>query len=297
MVTLEASYAECRRLNRRHGTTYYWSTMLLPAVKRPHVHALYGFCRHADDIVDDAVLGDGDAADGGDGDGPTAVAARAAALQELGDRLFADLDRGRSDDLVLRAVVHTARAFDIDRSAFERFLRSMAMDLTITQYETWDDLRGYMDGSAAVIGEMVLPILEPPDPAAARHPARTLGEAFQLTNFLRDIDEDLDRGRQYVPQQDLRDFGVDLGTRRCTPEFVELMRFEIARARQLYACAGEGIPMLPERSARCVAAARDLYGRILDRIEAVGYDVFRSRARVSTSRKLAVALAHLAGRR
>jgi phytoene synthase len=292
MVTLEASYAECRRLNRRHGTTYYWSTMLLPAVKRPHVHALYGFCRHADDIVDDAVIGDG-----GDGAGPNATAARAAALQGLGDRLFAGLDRGTSDDLVLRAVVHTARAFDIDRSAFERFLRSMAMDLTITEYETWDDLRGYMDGSAAVIGEMVLPILEPPDPDAARHPARALGEAFQLTNFLRDIDEDLDRGRQYVPQQDLREFGVDLRARRCTPEFVDLMRFEIARARQLYACAGEGIPMLPDRSARCVAAARDLYGRILDRIEALGYDVFHTRARVSTSRKLAVAVAHLAVRR
>ena len=128
-----------------------------------------------------------------------------------------------------------------------------------------------MDGSAAVIGEMMLPILEPPDLAAARGPARALGEAFQLTNFLRDIDEDLDRGRQYLPAGGPQaSFGVDLAERRCTPEFVALMRFEIDRCRELYADAATGIAMLPARSARCVAAAHDLYGRILDRIEAPG---------------------------
>ena len=116
-VTLEESYAACRRLNRRHGTTYYWSTALLPAVKRHHVHALYAFCRYADDIVDDL--------------GPASVAERAAALADFGDRFFADLGAGRSDDLVLKAVVHTVRAFDIDPDGFGRFLRSMAMDLTV----------------------------------------------------------------------------------------------------------------------------------------------------------------------
>jgi phytoene synthase len=286
-VTLEASYAECRRLNKRHGTTYYWSTMVLPSVKRHHVHALYAFCRYADDIVDDVHV---------DGDTAAAAGLRAAALKGFGDRFFADLDRGRSDDVVLKAVVHTVRAFDIDRDAFVRFLRSMEMDLTIERYESWEDLRGYMDGSAAVIGEMMLPILEPPEAAAARPPARALGEAFQLTNFLRDIDEDLDRGRQYVPQEDLRRFGVDLTARRCTPAFVELMRFEIDRARQLYQHARVGIDLLPARSARCVGAAHDLYGRILDRIEDAGYDVFHGRARVPTPRKLAVAASHLLGR-
>ncbi len=286
-ITLEASYAECRRLNKRHGTTYYWSTMVLPSVKRHHVHALYAFCRYADDIVDDVRV---------EGDTAAAAGQRAAALTAFGDRFFADLDRGRSDDVVLKAVVHTVRAFDIDRDAFVRFLRSMEMDLTIERYETWEDLRGYMDGSAAVIGEMMLPILEPPDPAAARPPARALGEAFQLTNFLRDIDEDLDRGRQYVPQEDLRRFGVDLAARRCSPAFVELMRFEIDRARQLYEHARAGIDMLPARSARCVGAAHDLYGRILDRIEDEDYDVFHRRVRVSTPRKLVVAASHLFGR-
>jgi phytoene synthase len=278
-VSLEHSYAECRRLNRRHGTTYYWSTAVLPAVKRHHVHALYAFCRYADDIVDDL--------------GPASVEERAAALGAFGDRFFADLGAGTSDDLVLKAVVHTVRAFDIEPTAFRRFLRSMRMDLTVTSYATYEDLREYMDGSAAVIGEMMLPILEPPDLAAATPSARALGEAFQLTNFLRDIGEDLDRQRQYVPQEDLARFGVDLADRRCTPEFVELMRFEIARCRELYRHGATGIAMLPGRSGRCVAAAHDLYGRILDRIEAQDYDVFSSRARVSTPAKLVAAARHV----
>jgi len=162
------------------------------------------------------------------------------------------------------------------------------MDLTVESYQTWEDLLGYMDGSAAVIGEMMLPILEPTDLAAAIPHARDLGNAFQLTNFLRDIAEDLDRNRQYVPQEDLRRFGVDLTDRRCTPEFAELMKFEIARCRELYASADIGIAMLPERSARCIRAAHTLYSRILTQIENQNYDVFVSRATVSTSSKAVV---------
>ena len=272
-VTLEESYARCRELNKRYGTTYYWSTKVLPRVKQHHVWALYAFCRYADDIVDDM--------------GPAPVEQRAQALADFGDRFFADVARGASDDPVLKAVVHTVKAFDIDLDCFRRFLRSMTMDLTVASYETWDDLRGYMDGSAAVIGEMMLPILEPLRPEAKQH-ARDLGDAFQLTNFLRDIDEDLDRGRQYVPQEDLRRFGVDLADRRATPQFVQLMQFEIARCRELYASADLGLDMLPPQSARCIGAARVLYGRILEKIEAQGYDVFAKRARVSTAEKAAM---------
>ena len=275
-VTLEESYALCREFNKRHGTTYYWSTKLLPRVKRHHVHALYAFARYADDIVDELPSQGGR-------DVPTAE--RAAALAGFGERFFADLDAGRSDDPVLKAVVHTVRAFDIDRDAFRRFLRSMTMDLTVETYETWDDLRDYMDGSAAVIGEMMLPILEPSDPAAALPHARDLGDAFQLTNFLRDVDEDLDRGRTYLPQEDVRRFGADLARREATPEFVALMRFQIERCRELYRSAELGIAMLPPRSARCVRAAHTLYGRILDEIEARDHDVFSGRASVSTLEK------------
>ena len=276
MTTLEASYAHCKRLNKRNGTTYYWATQVLPRVKRHHVHALYGFCRHADDIVDDL------------GDVPTDV--RAKALADFGDRFFADLEAGDSDDIVLKAMVHTVRAFRIDPDCVRRFLASMTMDLTVETYETYDDLLVYMDGSAAVIGEMMLPILEPTSPAATA-PARDLGNAFQLTNFLRDIDEDLDRSRIYVPQEDIRRFGAESAfeQRRATPEFRDLMRFEIDRTRALYDSADAGVQYLPERSARCIRAARLLYARILDEIEAIDLDVFSARARVPTWQKAGTA--------
>jgi len=271
-TTLERSYAHCRQLNRRHGTTYYWSTYALPAAKRPHVWALYGFCRHADDIVDDL------------GDVPTED--RRAALADLGDRLFEALAAGRSDDPVLAAVVHTTGTFGIDPACFERFLGAMALDLSVSRYDTYDDLLGYMDGSAAVIGEMLLPILEPESPAAFGH-ARDLGVAFQLTNFLRDVAEDLDRGRVYIPQEDLRRFGADPERRTVDEPWRALMRFEIDRCHRLYRSADLGIALLPPASARCIRAARVLYAGILDRIEAAEYDVFTSRARVPTWRKLA----------
>jgi len=273
-VTLDESYARCRELNKRYGTTYYWSTFALPRVKRHHVWALYAFCRYADDIVDDL--------------GPAAVEVREEALTDFGDRLFVDLAAGRSDDPVLKAVVHTIRAFDIDPECFRRFLRSMAMDLTVASYATWEDLLVYMDGSAAVIGEMMLPILEPLEPAALGH-ARDLGNAFQLTNFLRDVAEDLDRGRVYLPQDDLTRFGADPGRRVVDGPWREVMAFEVERCRNLYRSADLGLALLPPTSARCIQAARTLYSEILDRIEASGYDVFTTRATVPTWRKAALA--------
>jgi 15-cis-phytoene synthase len=280
-VTLDESYALCRDLNRRHGTTYYASTYLLPAVKRPYVHALYGFCRFADEIVDDL--------------GPVPVDERAKALDALAGRLLGDLAVGHSDHPVLRAVVHTAHAFHLPATAFERFLQSMSMDLRIDRYETFDDLLTYMDGSAAVIGELVLPILEPTS-AAAFESARALGVAFQLTNFIRDVDEDLDRGRVYLPQDDVRRFGADPWRRTADEPWQAFLADQVARARSWYAVADEGIGLLPARSARCVGAARRLYAGILDRVEDAGYDVFSRRCRVPAWRKLAVAARGVAAR-
>jgi phytoene synthase len=276
MITLEQSYEHCRHLTKGNGTTYYWSTTVLPKAKRHHVHALYGFCRYADDIVDD--LGD------------VSTDVRAKALADFGARFFDDLEAGDSDDLVLKAMVHTVRAFRIDPDCVRRFLQSMTMDLTVESYETYDDLLGYMDGSAAVIGEMMLPILEPLDPAALE-PARELGTAFQLTNFLRDIDEDLDRNRVYVPQEDIRRFdaGPAFVTRTATAEFRQLMRFEIDRTRTVYGRADAGLDLLPGRSQRCIRAARVLYARILDEIEAIDHDVFSGRAGVPTWQKVTTA--------
>ena len=269
---LAASYARCRKVARRNGTTYYWAAALLPRSRRPFVWALYAFARHADDVVD------------GLDDRP--VWERAAALEAFGRRFFDDLESGRSDDPVLAAVIDTVRTLRIDPECFERFLRSMTMDLTVNRYQTWADLLDYMDGSAAVIGEMMLPVLEPLSPRALE-PARNLGLAFQLTNFLRDVDEDLTRGRVYMPVEDLERFGAEPARRLVDDAWRGLMRFEIERNRDLYRAADAGLPMLQGAAHRCVQSARVLYAQILDRIEAADYDVFARRARVPTWRKLA----------
>ena len=273
---LAEGYQRCARITRQFGTTYYWGALLLPPERRRHVYAVYALCRLADDIVDD--LG---------ATGPARVDATAAALRDFADAFRRVAAGEPSDDPVVAAIGHSVRTCGIPDECFERFFGAMTLDLTQTTYETWDDLLGYMDGSAAVIGEMMLPVLQPRSPAALE-PARALGNAFQLTNFLRDIGEDLDRGRVYVPQEDLRRFGVDPADRRVTPAWRELMRFEVERNRALYREADAGIPLLPGSSARCVSTARTLYARILERIEARDYDVFNDRARVPTWHKAAL---------
>jgi phytoene synthase len=250
---------------------------LLPKPQRRHVYAVYALCRLADDIVDDT-----------DTTQTETVAQTEARLAAFAESFRSSLSAGGSEDPVMAAVVDTVRRADIDPECFDRFFGAMAMDLTRTSYETWDDLCGYMEGSAAVIGEMMLPVLRPTSPEA-REPARALGLAFQLTNFLRDVDEDLDRGRVYLPQEDLRRFGVDIGSRTVDDAWRAMMGYQIARNRGLYWLADTGIPLLPGASARCVGTARVLYARILDRIEDNDYDVFSGRLRVPTWRKAATA--------
>jgi 15-cis-phytoene synthase len=280
MTSVEESYRICNKLNFRFGSTYYWAASILPKQRRNHVHALYAFCRYADDIVDTS--------------GFTEEQDRRQALAKFADRFFGDLDAGQSNDAVLAAVVDTALKLNIDRECFQRFMHSMEMDFTKSTYRDFADLLEYMDGSAAVIGEMMLPVLEPHGDAF--EPARNLGIAFQLTNFLRDVGEDLDRGRVYIPQDTLDRFGVDIHERQVSPQWRAAMQFEIDRTRDIYASAEPGIEMLHGRAKTCVAAAHRLYGGILDRIEANNYDVFSRRARVPYWRKLAVLPAAVASR-
>ncbi|WP_327033294.1 phytoene/squalene synthase family protein [Micromonospora ureilytica] len=279
---LTAAYGRCRELHKRHGRTYYLATRLLPAWKRRHVHALYGFTRYADEIVDRTE------------DLPPAE--RAALLDHWASQFVAGLHGAPVDDPLLPAVLHTIAVFDLDRDDFASFLKSMAMDLTVTAYPTYDHLLDYMEGSAAVIGTMMLPILGSSDPVAAREPARQLGFAFQLTNFIRDVAEDLDRGRTYLPDEDLAKFGVtgeELADARArghaTPRIRELIEYEVTRAQAHYAAAAPGITMLAPASQACMRTAYALYGGILDEVAAQGYDVFVRRALVPQRRRMAVA--------
>jgi phytoene synthase len=296
---LADGYRQCARLTWRYGTTYFWGAALLPKPQRKHVYAIYALCRLADDIVDlpnghrpeaNQISGDG-IPDDPDRTLPDPIEDQTAVSERL--ETFAasfrnSLAAGGSTDPVMAAVVETVITCGIDPECFDRFFNAMAMDLTTTAYQTWEDLRDYMEGSAAVIGEMMLPVLEPMS-EAAKAPARSLGLAFQLTNFLRDVDEDLDRGRVYLPQEDLRLFDVDLERRKVTPQWRAFLAYEIERNRALYAFADTGIALLPPRPARCVGTARVLYAQILDQIERRGYDVFSGRARVPTWRKAGTA--------
>lgn len=280
VAVLSRGYQECARLTRQHGTTYYWGAALLPLSRRRHVHAIYAVCRLADDIVD---------APGATSD-PSQVVRTRAALSDFAAEFAMAVEDPAAARPVLAAVGTTVRESGVDMECFDRFFRAMSMDLDTFAYDTWADLLGYMEGSAAVIGEMMLPVLEPTS-HGAREPARALGFAFQLTNFLRDVDEDLDRGRVYIPQEDLTRFGADPARRQVDEPWRALMRYEIERNRALYREAESGIAMLPGASARCVASAHRLYAQILDRIEHADYDVFHSRVRVPTWRKAATALA------
>ena len=278
---LRESYRYCRRLNAQHGRTYFLATRLLAPSQRPAVHALYGFARYADDILDDL-----------QSDAP--VTERAARLERLAAKFFDGSDDG--SEPVLPAVLHTARRYRIPLNLFDDFLTSMRMDLTVTDYPDRAALNRYMRGSAEVIGLQMLPILGTVGPLSEAEPcAEALGQAFQLTNFLRDISEDLDRNRVYLPADELAAHGVDRDllmwcheNRTTDPKVRRALEEQHAITRGIYAEAHKGIALLAPQSRPCVTAAYTLYSEILDRIEAIDFAVFSRRASVGVGRRLRV---------
>jgi phytoene synthase len=272
------SYLRCRELNAAYGKTYYLATLLLPPGKRPYVHALYGFARYADEIVDDLAS-------------TLTQEEKATWLAEWGEKFLSDVEVGDSSDAVCRAVVDTVQRWQIPLSHFRAFLHSMTMDLTVTEYQTYDDLYEYVYGSAAVIGLQMVPILEPSDESAYEY-AKDLGVSFQLANFIRDVGEDLDRGRVYLPMQEFAQFGVsraDLERRTLTPQIRAALEYQVARVRDLENRSRAGVEMLHPSSRPCIEAARKLYCGIVGAVEAIDYQVFTKRARVGLPRRVAVA--------
>ncbi|MGX1274126.1 phytoene/squalene synthase family protein [Streptomyces phaeoluteigriseus] len=282
---LRAAYARCRLLNARHGRTYFLATRLLPVERRPAVHALYGFARWADDIVDSL-----------EADVPPHH--RATALLALQEGLERGLRGAGGSEPVVVALADTARRYGIPHRHFRDFMAAMRSDLTVTDYPTYDDLRAYMHGSAAVIGLQMLPVLGTvvPREEAAPH-AAALGVAFQLTNFLRDVGEDLDRGRVYLPADLLRSHGVDrdlLGWSRRTGRrdrrITAALRAFADLTRDVYREAAPGLAMLDPVARPCIRTAFVLYGGILDAVADDGYAVVHRRAVVPRRRRAAVAL-------
>jgi phytoene synthase len=273
---LRAAYAHCAAIAARHGKSYHLATRLLTPDRRPAVHALYAAARTADDLVD---------LPGADPAGDLADWSRA---------VLADLEAGWSDDPVRLALVDTYRRYGIAVEHLVDFLAAMTSDLDVTGYADLTALDRYMWGSAAVIGLQVLPVLGTA-PGVAREEAAphaiALGEAFQLTNFLRDVGEDADRGRVYLPADLMAAHGVtreQLTEKRHDAGFAALMREMVAVVRRRYDDAAPGTPLLAPESRDCVRAATALYGGILTAIERADYRVLDRRVSVSRSRRLAV---------
>ena len=280
---LRNSYLECKRLNNLHGKTYFLATRLLPPAKRPFVHALYGFARYADEIVDDlaSTLSDNE---------------KAQSLKSWGDEVLLNIRSGKSHDHIGAALVDTVNRFSIPISYFEAFLHSMTMDLTVTEYHTYEDLYEYVYGSATVIGLQMVPILgtvSEQSIAEANIAAEKLGAAFQLANFIRDIGEDLTRGRVYLPVTELQSHGVTremLEARIVTPQIKNALKEQIQRVRNLQAEAKAGIKLLSVESRACIEAASELYCGIVDEVEKIDYQIFTKRAKTSNWRRISVAL-------
>ncbi|MCK1795705.1 phytoene/squalene synthase family protein [Streptomyces sp. XM4193] len=280
------AYTRCRQLNARHGRTYFLAARLLPAERRSAVHALYGFARWADDIVDDF-------------DQRLTPDERDRRLHRLETELTRELRGGGGEEPVVRAVADTAARYSINHALFADFLASMRSDLSVTDYPTYADLRVYMHGSAAVIGLQMLPVLGTvvPREEAAPH-AAALGVAFQLTNFLRDVGEDLERGRVYLPADLLAAHGVDRPllrwsrrTGRQDPRIRAALVAVEAMTREVYREAEPGIAMLDPRVRPCIQTAFTLYSGILDAIADQQYTVLHRRAVVSHGRRAATAAA------
>jgi phytoene synthase len=259
-MTVDAAYDEVMRVTRREAKNFAYGIMVLPKEKRRAIAAIYAFAREVDDIADGRLPAD----------------EKRVQLEAL---------RGRLDELV--ALADARRRFGIPREPLDKLIDGGLQDLEQTTYATFDELRGYCEKVAGAVGIACIAVYGSDDVERAN----TLGIALQLINIMRDVDEDMQLGRIYLPQDELDRFAVTELAH--TPQFVELMRFNAQRAR---AHLEEGLQLLDSldrRSALCVATFAGLYRGQLDRMEANDFDVFDKSCRLSTREKLGVVVRNL----
>jgi 15-cis-phytoene synthase len=270
--SLEESYALCERIARKTGKNFYYSFLVMPREKRAAMCAIYAFMRRSDDIADGA-------------------ANPAVAMDGLGQwrmQVDAALNGGAAGEPILPALADTVRRYRIPLRHFHELLDGTEMDQTTTRYATFDELYRYCYRVASAVGLVVLPVFGYKDEAALV-PAEACGIAFQLTNILRDVKEDAQMGRIYLPLEDLRRFGVsedDIMSSRATQQFLELMKFEAERARGFYDKARPLQDMIDADSRGTLAVMIAIYGGILRKIEESNFAVFARRIRLSTAEKL-----------
>lgn len=278
--TIDEAYRYCESVTRRHAKSFYFAARFLPAAKRRSVFPIYAFCRHVDDEIDGI----------GEGDTTAAVAS-----VERWKRNLEDVYEGRTPDApdegqreVFVAWSDLLRRFPIPIDAALDLVRGVLMDTVVRRYETFDDLYVYCYRVASTVGLMSSEILGYSDRSALDQ-AEAMGIAMQLTNIIRDVREDAAMGRIYLPAEDLRRFGVtedQIMAGRMDARFVELMRFQVSRARDYYRLGEQGIGLLERDSRFTVLLAARIYARILDDVERRNYDVFSGRAHTTKAQKL-----------
>ena len=255
---LELAYADCRNITRREAKNFYYAVVTLPQDKRKAIYAAYAFCRQCDDSVDEAA----------------STEAKLSALNELQTNLSLAYG-GRPATQVFLALSDAADRYSIPQEYFSEIIKGVESDLVKTRYQDFDELREYCYRVASVVGLVCLQIFQYRD-KAAREYAVDLGLAMQLTNIMRDVREDWNMGRVYLPQDEMARFGYSeeqLGEGVYNDAFVELLKFQGQRARSYFRNGLELLPYLSRRSRSCPAALGAIYSRVLDRIEASGYNV------------------------
>jgi 15-cis-phytoene synthase len=264
--SLRDCYESCRKLHRRRDPTYYWATRRLPAEVRPAVHALYAFVREVDDVVD--------------APGPTPTAAdRRTAVGLWEERLRRGRAGRPAGHPVVAALVDAGRHHDLPLEELDLYFDSMRIDCAPVRVQTWDELERYMRGSAGSVGNILGALMGAPE--GRRRAFERLALGFQLTNFVRDVREDWELDRVYMPAEDLDRFGVstrDIAGREPTPGFRRLLALEVDRARALFREGAAATEIVSPSVGRGMRMARCVYEGVLDRTERLGFDVLRHRA-------------------
>jgi phytoene synthase len=279
---LKGAYAHCRAITRYHAKTFYMATRFLPNQKQRSIFAIYGLCRYLDDLVDEAE----------DLMIHQKISAEdiSAKLEAFKKRLTDTYEGAEQSDPILMAFFDVLKTYDISIDLPFDLIKGVESDLTKNRYNNFDELYDYSYKVASVVGLMTSEVFEYENPEALKY-AIDLGIAMQLTNILRDVGEDLERNRIYIPQDEMKAFGVteeDLFNHNMSRDFVQLMKFQVDRAKSYYSNADKGIPMLSKDSRLPVYLARENYSRILEKIEYNNYNVFKQRAFLNSSEKLSI---------
>lgn len=279
---LKSAYAECRSITREHAKTFYMATRFLPNKKQRGIFAIYALCRYIDDLVDEA---------------EDLVSKKELNYKGIHKKLnqwkkkLNDTYSGKlHDNPILIAFSDVLRSYKIPIELPFELMEGVCMDLYKNRYETFDEVYDYSYKVASIVGLMTSEVFGYSSEDALDY-AVDLGIAMQLTNILRDVGEDLEKNRIYLPKEDLQKFGItehDLFKHKKDDAFYELMKFQIQRTRDYYDRADKGIPLLMKDSRLPVYLARYNYSRILDKIEANNYNVFEHRAYLNSTEKIAI---------